>query len=415
MALISRSKQSARQLLSTLLGTTLLLLLLPITPAAAASVRDQQWYLDAMRAEEMWKVSKGAGVTVAVLDAGVDPNVPELRGQVLPGTNVISRDRPAHSDDIGHGTTIAGVIAGTGAGNGLRGLAPEAKILPVTVVEKSDEPRFFEGLDSVAEAIDYAVDNGAKIINCSFGSSYDQPSTQKAIDRANRKGVLIFAGAGNFGKEQRRGKSGHQYPARLPGVVAVGATDKQAKHMELSSYGPHIALTGPGDVTPQRCDGTQRICIQQGGTSVATAVVSASAALIWSKHPDWTANQVLRVMIKTAGRPEADKDLPRSHLIGFGGVRPRMVLLEGEGDPGDPDTNPLFAKRYAERSASASPVSPTPSASPSAESPAPAEDTAAPDSSTGATVTVAAGVGVLVLVGAAVATVIVRGRRRRAG
>ncbi|NGO73834.1 S8 family serine peptidase, partial [Streptomyces boncukensis] len=113
-----------------------------------------------------------------------------------------------------------------------------------------------------------------------------------------------------------------------------------------STYGPHVALTAPGLGVPGWCDGAKvRYCVQgQGGTSSATALASASAALIWSKHPEWTSNQVLRVLIKTTGRSQKGRSV-RSKYIGYGAVRPRANLLQGKGDPGDPDISPLTGKK----------------------------------------------------------------------
>ena len=109
-------------------------------PALAAPVRSTQWHLDAMHADEMWKVSTGKGITVAVIDSGVDPTHPDLQGQVLPGKDMVpGKQGDEHTDLEGHGTSMAGIIAGTGkmdGGNGSFGLAPGVKILPIRLVDK---------------------------------------------------------------------------------------------------------------------------------------------------------------------------------------------------------------------------------------------------------------------------------------
>ncbi|WP_344320520.1 S8 family serine peptidase [Streptomyces macrosporus] len=304
------------------------------SPPAAADIRpDQQWYLDAMKASELWKVSKGEGVTVAVLDSGVNPT-PGLKGKLLPGKSFASADPDAHEDESGHGTDMAALIAGSGAGDTLRGLAPAAKILPLRTHVTDG---LFSDHDTLVEAIQYAARSEAKIINISQNLTGVDNETlaelQDAIDEANERGKLVFAGSGNDG---RRAK--HDYPSVLPGVVAVGAVDKTGTVADFSNYGPHLALTAPGD---------------PGGTSVATAIASASAALIWSKHPDWTNHQVLRVMIETTGMSERGEE--PSMYLGHGIVRPGQVLIDGDGDPGPADESPLFSRYFASLDASKSP------------------------------------------------------------
>jgi hypothetical protein len=309
-----------------------------LAPPAAADIRpDQQWYLDAMNAPGLWKVSKGRGVTVAVLDSGVKP-IAGLEGRLLPGESFASKGPDAHEDVSGHGTVMAALIAGTGAGNGLRGLAPEARILPVrTHVETGFVTSWNK---SLVNAIRYAARSEAKVINISYGvGSLDDETLaemQDAIDEANERGKLIFAATGNDGRRVEGG----EYPSVLPGVVAVGAVDKTGTVADFSNYGPHLVLSAPGD---------------PGGTSVASAVASASAALIWAEHPDWTNHQVLRVMIETTGRSQRGEE--PSMYLGHGIVRPAQVLVDGDGDPGPADVSPIFSKYYASLEASKSPSS----------------------------------------------------------
>ena len=344
-----------------IISATLTVLAMNSATAAANSTREQQWHLDAMQAEKMWKKSQGEGITVAVLDSGADATLPELKGQLLKGKNFNRSGKTAHRDVSGHGTTMAALIAGTGAENGLRGLAPKAKILPVTIGYGGFDPT---GFDRLPEAINYAVDSGAKIVNISSGTpglGTLPKGTQKAIDRAHKNNVLIFSSSGNQGNETNV----ITYPSALPGVIAVGATNKAGKAADFSSSGKHLALSAPGTDMPVRCDQNKGLCTGgDGGTSAATALTSASAALIWSKNPTWTNNQVLRAMIETAGRKGAKKGDPPSTEIGYGTVRPRMVILEGEGDPGAPDKHPTFSKYYADLDAK----SPSPDSSPDEDS-----------------------------------------------
>ncbi|KAA6222216.1 type VII secretion-associated serine protease mycosin [Streptomyces albofaciens JCM 4342] len=302
--------------------------------AVADDMRSRQWHLDAMQAERMWQLSTGQGVTVAVIDSGVDSSVPELRGQLLPGKDFTGQGRGVNHDDEGHGTSMAVIIAGRRSGNGPWGLAPGSKILPIKSIDGN-------WAVSMAESIRYAADQGAKVINISQGGSVSDGNRavlQPAVDYANKKGSLIFAGTGNSGEEG----NAPAYPASLPGVVGIGAVDKSLKVAKFSTYGPQVALAAPGVRIPARCTTELRHCVEDG-TSDATAIASASAALIWSSHPDWTNNQVLRVMMETAGKPEGGK-VPSTYL-GYGIVRPRKVLLDKEGNPGPADVNPLLAVR----------------------------------------------------------------------
>lgn len=193
----------------------------------------------------------------------------------------------------------------------------------------------------MAKSIRYATDQGAKVINISqagTAAAETEAALQPAIDYANKKGSLIFAGVGNGGAKDNLPR----YPASLPGVVGVGAVDRSLKGTNFSTHGPQVALAAPGVGIPTRCTKKLLGCTEEG-TSDATAIASASAALIWSAHPTWTNNQVLRVMMETAGKPE-DGKVP-SQYLGYGIVRPRKVLLDKEGDPGPADINPLLAAR----------------------------------------------------------------------
>ncbi|MFI7315304.1 type VII secretion-associated serine protease mycosin [Streptomyces hygroscopicus] len=382
-----------------------------VAPAAAAQdISSQQWYLNDMQADGMWKVSKGRGITVAVIDTGVDASLPELQGRVFGGVDASDKATDPHDDPDGHGTNMAGLIAGTGKGGGIQGLAPEAKILPVkaSLIDMKSE-----SVGSVmAKAIKYSVDHGAKVLNISLGvtgiPAYFS-KTQSAVNYALKRGALIFAGTGNTGD-----KGNHsQYPAALPGVVGVGAIDRTGKVAKFSTTGDQVGLVAVGDKIPVRCKDIKLVCMTHG-TSDATAITSASAALIWSKHPEWTNNQVLRVMMQTAAKPKSG-DIPSSY-VGYGSVRPRKVLIDGEGDPGPANTNPLLAREGATKpkpsesaSQPAEDGSQPASDKRAAEKPA-GEAKASDDGGGNSTLWVALGAGIVVVAGAAVAFTVVRRR-----
>ncbi|WP_251019255.1 S8 family serine peptidase [Streptomyces sp. ISL-11] len=375
-----------------------------IAPAALAdTMRERQWYLETMEAERIWKVSTGQGITVAVLDTGVQSSQPELGGKVLAGKNFVGRDdADSQVDRDGHGTAMATLIAGNAASEQhVVGLSPGVNILPVKVLgTTADEAR--NSVKALVQGIHYAADSKAQVINISMGFEEftlrgdDQKQIQQAVDYAIQRGKLLLAATGNNGD---RGND-VAYPAASAGVAGVGAVDKALNVVKYSTYGSQVALAAAGEEIPIPCNGKSGYC-RSGGTSQATAIASASAALIWSKHPDWTGNQVLRVMIQTAGTP-TEGEVP-SRYVGYGGVRPRIPLLEGKGDPGPPDVNPLVA---AKAGASPSPsMKSAPPGQPTRSTPAgsPAKETAGEGSNVfswvigGAAAAAAVGAGVFLL------------------
>ncbi|WP_319066775.1 S8 family serine peptidase [Streptomyces europaeiscabiei] len=335
--------------------------------AGAYDAQSQQWYLEPMQAEQMWRVSTGKGIKIAVIDSGVNANTPSLKGQVLTAEVPKSVAYRATDDYTGHGTTMAELIAGTGAGGGLQGLAPGAKIVPYRIEleglkggteEKKKTP------DDV-DAIRAAADTDAQIISMSFGGDGPSSKQEAAIEYAASKGKLLIAAVGNEGRD--KGRIG--YPAAYPYVLGVAAVDSSGTVPEFSSYGNYVDLSAPGEGFPGWCDGNLRsYCDDEQGTSAAAAITSASAALIWSAHPDWTVNQVTRSLIDTASRTWA-KDDP-SKYAGYGMVRPRKVLEDLNYDAGSANVDPLSKENGGDLLAnSASTASPSPSPSTASQAP----------------------------------------------
>ncbi|WP_405435515.1 S8 family serine peptidase [Streptomyces avidinii] len=368
-----------------------------VMPAAADT--DLPEYLTKMRAPEMWKVADGTGITVAVIDSGVK-DLPGLKGRVLPGVSFMEppvdhpdETYPPHDDFEGHGTSMTAAIVGDGSAGGPQGLAPGAKVMPIRTSIGS--PMAFGAIGESAKGVRYAADNGAKIINLSIGGWWSLDKISSAVEYAQSKGVLVFVAMGNEGD----GNKSANPIAALPGVLGVGAVDITGEPLPSSSHGQATDLAAFGGKAPIRCKKNTAWCMQDGGTSYATSLASASAALVWSAHPDWTANQVARVLIQTAGAPVDGSK--RNDWVGYGIARPSRALLNREGDPGAPDTDPL---------ASPAPVkTPTPSADPAAAVPRRVESAAADSGlswqwpALGAFVAVVLGLGI---------TVIVKRRRR---
>ncbi|MFE2059861.1 S8 family serine peptidase [Streptomyces sp. NPDC059446] len=322
-----------------------------VAPAAfAADVQSKQWYLGAMQAEEMWKTSTGEGVKVAVIDSGVNSSTASLKGQVLKGLDATEAEGDETDDYNGHGTTMAELIAGTGQGGGLRGLAPGAKIVPMRISDTQFQNENSVNAYDSADAIRAAADSDVKIISMSFGSEFKMEREIEAVKYAQSKGKLFFAAVGN---EAKKGNE-EIYPAAYPEVVGVASADSKGKVAEYSQNGSTVDIAAPGNDIPYWCDETfQDYCDGDGGTSAATAIASASAALVWSAHPDWTANQVLNVLFDTASRDWKDDTL--SKYLGHGLIRPSMNILKGKGEPGDPDISPLTNEKTSGSAGSAAP------------------------------------------------------------
>ena len=286
--------------------------------ASADDVRDKQWVLDALDAESVWKVTKGKGETVAVIDDGVNAQHPDLKGNVLKGKDFVDGGSAAPKKGDDHGTGMAAMIAGHGHGpgnaSGIMGLAPEAKILPIR-----DEGG---GTSGLIDSIKYAVDHGASVINISLGGSDSSSDEAEAVAYAMRKNVPIFASTGNSGESV-------EYPAAYPGVVPVGGVKQDGKIWEKSNTGPETLLTGPA-TRVLTAGGEQSDYYAYGtGTSDSTAYASASAALLRAKYPDLTAGQVVNRLTKTAEMPASEKGakLPDEEY-GYGSIRPLAALQE---------------------------------------------------------------------------------------
>ncbi|WP_433618979.1 S8 family serine peptidase [Dactylosporangium sp. CA-139114] len=271
------------------------------TPALADSVRDQQWHLGFMHVTEAQRISQGEGVLVAVADTGVAATVPELAGAVVPGKDFGGNTGDGTRDPAGHGTAMATLIAGhgRGTGKGVLGIAPRATILPIQL-----SPDFVFAMGyarDVAAAIDYAVSKGAKVICLSIGSG-DADIVRTAITKALAADVVVVAAAGN-----KPDVGSVDFPAKVPGVVAVGAVDRNGDRAAISVAGPELTLVAPGvDITAVDAEGRTRIGT---GTSDANALVVGAVALIRAKYPQLKGPEVVRRLTETAqdkGEPGKD-------------------------------------------------------------------------------------------------------------
>ncbi|MFD5429198.1 type VII secretion-associated serine protease mycosin [Streptomyces sp. NPDC127084] len=390
-----------RHRLTGSVATALALVLVSVAPAHADSIRARQWALDTLHLEQVWRTTKGDGVTVAVLDTGVDDSHPDLTGQVLPTKDLVGfgagRGDRAWAR---HGTAMAGIIAGRGHGpgreDGVLGVAPQAKIQPVRVILEGTDPSRAQARktrnSALADGIRWAADNGADVINLSLGddseSAHPEKGEDAAVQYALAKGAVVVASAGNSGE-----KGDHiSYPAAYPGVIAVTAVDRFGTHASFSTSRWYATVSAPGvDVVIADPD---RKYYEGWGTSAAAAFVSGVVALVRSAHPGLTPAQIKRLLTDTA------RDAPqggRDDAKGYGTVDPVAALkaagelTPGELSSGEPQASsaPGYRERYF------------------GSGPAPSPDTDAPG---GMLVPLAGGTGALLLV---CAVVLWWGGRRR--
>jgi type VII secretion-associated serine protease mycosin len=281
-------------------------------------VRDEQWQLDYLDAKDAWQRADGSGVTVAVLDSGVDSSHPDLVGQVLPGIDLVDGTTDGRTDPVGHGTTVAALIAGRDDDTrGVVGLAPHAKILPVRVLNRENR---YDDATTVANGLRWAVDQGARVVNLSLGGSGASQALAEALDYAFDKDVVVVACTGNVSPPA---SSQVWYPAREPGVLAVAGLSHDNGDEPLwssSITGPQTVLAAPAaDLLGARPGGYWRV----QGTSFAAPLVSATAALVRSHWPQMSAANVVNRLISTA------RDLGpagRDDEYGFGAVDPVAAL-----------------------------------------------------------------------------------------
>jgi serine protease len=289
----------------------------PLTgPVTGDWVRNDQWYLKTLNIAGAWDFTHGEGVTVAVIDSGVDASHADLNGQVLPGLDLVGGTGDGRNDPVGHGTTVSAIIAGRNDdSSGIVGIAPKAKILPVRVLDQDN--RYDDAL-IVAKAVRWSVDHGAKVINLSLGGNGSSAALAAALDYAFAKDVVVVACTGNTGTS---GSPDVWYPAREPGVIAVAGLERNGETLWNGSItGKQTVVAAPS---------TQLLGAKPGGywrvqgTSFAAPMVSGTAALIRSRWPDMPAAEVINRIIRTAD----DRGVPgKDDMFGYGEIDPTAAL-----------------------------------------------------------------------------------------
>lgn len=282
----------------------------------------QQWAFTNLQLPTAWLQSRGAGVTVAVVDTGVDTAHPDLAANLVPGVDVIgSRVSSIMSDPNGHGTHVSGTIAAvTDNAIGVAGVAPLAKVMPVRVLDADGS-----GYTSdVAEGIAYAADHGAGVVNLSLGGSSDDPVLRQAVTYAQSRDVLVVAAAGN----SRTSGNATNYPAAIPSVTAVAATASTNVDASFSNFGSYVDIAAPG--VSIRSTIPDSSYASWSGTSMATPHVAAVAALVRSQQPALDQGQLGALLTSTATDLKTTGWDP---YTGFGLVNPVAALAIAQPTP----------------------------------------------------------------------------------
>jgi hypothetical protein len=280
--------------------------------------RQYSWAWLRVAPRSVWPISRGAGVTVAIVDTGVSAAAPSLAGAVLPGVDTVHTGR-ADSDCLGRGTALAGIVASRPmAGSTFAGLAPDATVLPVRVVDERG------GTSAVllANGIRAAAERGAAVILVATGVAGPDPTLRAALDLARARDVLVVAAVagGSAATSANGGALPVWYPAAYADVIAVGGVSKAGAPTEQSTVAAGVDLAGPGDgafgIAPVG-PGVYTV----GGAGVAAAHVAGAAALLRSYEPGLSAAQVRRRLELTAEHP-----LVASPPLGNGCVDPYAAL-----------------------------------------------------------------------------------------
>ncbi|MFB7174991.1 type VII secretion-associated serine protease mycosin [Streptomyces sp. NPDC056254] len=302
-------------------------------------IEDRPWALQRLLLDELWaqtkgKDKKGASVRVAVIDTGVDRANPQLSGALDVGAGkdfVDPKGGDGTTDTVGHGTKVAGLIAARPQqGTGFVGLAPEATVIPI----RQNDGQGKGNALSLSQAIDHAVAKGAQVINISQDT--DVPLTAdselgKSVQKAIAANVVVVASAGNDGMSGQKRKT---YPAAFPGVLAVGASDRNNERAAFSQPGDFIGVAAPGVDMVSTVPGFGQ-CIDNG-TSFAAPYVAGLAALLRAEHGDWSAQQIVWQIQNTAERAVNGRD----DYVGWGVVDPVRAVSQDQEAPKAPVPDP---------------------------------------------------------------------------
>ena len=265
-----------------------------------AAPKSTPWAQQALGYSSAWRLTQGAGVTVAVVDSGVDAN-PQFGDRVTVGPDLAGAtagDVPPGADCVGHGTSVASIIAAAPqASVTFAGVAPQASILSIKITNSDNFPG-----QVTAQAIRDAVNLGANVINLSLATNVSTPALLAAAQFAQARNVVVVAAAGN---DDPDGVVGPFYPAAYPGVLSVGAIGPDGSLASFSDTRTPVSVTAPGVDVTSAYPGTFPQAYNPGdnGTSFATAFVSGVAALVRAAYPGLGEAQVVTRITATADGP----------------------------------------------------------------------------------------------------------------
>ncbi|MFC7326446.1 S8 family serine peptidase [Marinactinospora rubrisoli] len=323
-------------------GLGLLGLLAPpvLADTAQQDLRAEQWSLEAIGAAEAWERTEGAGVTVAVLNTGVDDTHPDLSDKVEIGGDYTGQDLAPGDEYYGaNGTMLAGIIAANGHGQehtgGIMGVAPAAEILSVRVTPEADDPAAGAATaraDAVAQGVRHAVNQGVQVIALPAGDGGPaSEAEQQAISYAVRHGVVVVAPGGDGGSTEP------EYPGGYEGVLAVGAVDETRQLAATSSRQENIAVTAPGAAVPTIAAGGGYT--EADGTAAAAAFAAGTAALVRAEFPQLRPQQVTEAIVSGAQSVGGAQGQP-GHGAGLLNAPGALAAAEGVAEdvpPFDPD------------------------------------------------------------------------------
>ncbi len=268
------------------------------------------WGVHSIGSHVCWPETRGQGVKVAVIDSGIDGSHPNLGNNLKGGINLVDPGA-SYYDDNGHGTHVAGTIAAANIGRGIIGVAPEAELYAVKVLDQWGEGTILNAIN----AIDWCLKHGINVANMSFGTDKYSSALEEAVRVARRRGLLIVAAAGNDG-----GPNTVDYPSVFEETLSVAAVDSRGKLASFSSSGPEVDLLAPGSdiVSTYRWGSYVRL----SGSSMATAHVTGAAALLKAKYPDEHVDQLHRRLLSGAQKVKGSGN----HFIGAGIIRVDLSL-----------------------------------------------------------------------------------------